>query len=500
MELTADLALRLDAGRPGDDRAVAGAAPVRGNLLGPLVGGVHGVRPADRIVVVGFRRAEFVDVLAHVLGRHQCYDFRRGAVERDHLVEAALGRALGAGPVVADDVVDQRIVQDLQVLQRVDQAANVIIGVLQEPGVHLHLPGQDGSLLDRHILPGGDLRRALRQLGLGWDDAQCLLARERLGPKGIPALVELALVLVRPLLRHVVRRVRRAGREVDEERLVGHERLLLAHPVDGLVGHVLREVIAFLWRLLRLDRMGAFVDAGVVLVGLAADEAVEVLEAAARAGPAVEGPHRAGLPHRHLVALAELGRRVAVQLQCLGQRRAGIGPHRGVARRRGGHFRDAAHARTMVVAAGQQRLSGGRTQRSGVKAVVLEPIGRQALGRGRVDRATEGRRGAKAAVVDEDDEHVGGALGRPQRHDRRILRIRVLGIVGRQPDGWNVGDREDLPLDLVLDRHGSYSFATSLSAARTAASTVGKLRPSSTKPVIPTRCANCTTGACSSAT
>ena len=56
----------------------------------------------------------------------------------------------------------------------------------------------------------------------------------------------------------------------------------------------------------------------------------------------------------------------------------------------------------------------------------------------------------KPAVVDENDQHVGRALGRPQRHDRRILRIRVLGIVGRQPDMVDVGDGEDLPLDLVL--------------------------------------------------
>ena len=61
-ELGADLALRLDAGGPVHDGAVARAAPVRGDLLGPLVGRVHRVRPADRVVVVGRRRAELVDV------------------------------------------------------------------------------------------------------------------------------------------------------------------------------------------------------------------------------------------------------------------------------------------------------------------------------------------------------------------------------------------------------------------------------------------------------
>jgi hypothetical protein len=51
MELRADLALRLDAVGPVDDRAVARAAEVRCDLLGPLVGRVHRVRPADGVVV-----------------------------------------------------------------------------------------------------------------------------------------------------------------------------------------------------------------------------------------------------------------------------------------------------------------------------------------------------------------------------------------------------------------------------------------------------------------
>ena len=62
MELAADLALGLDAVRPVHDRAVARAAPVRRHLLGPLVGRVHRVRPADRVVVVGFGPAEVVDL------------------------------------------------------------------------------------------------------------------------------------------------------------------------------------------------------------------------------------------------------------------------------------------------------------------------------------------------------------------------------------------------------------------------------------------------------
>ncbi len=185
----------------------------------------------------------------------------------------------------------------------------------------------------------------------GGHDSELLLAREGLLAQRVPALVEAALVLVRPLRRHVVRRVRRARREVHEERLVGHQRLLLAHPLDRLVGHVLGEVVALLGRLLRLDRRRALVDGRVVLVRLAADEAVEVLEAAAAGRPGIERAHRARLPHRHLVALAELRRRVAVQLQRLRQRRAGVGADRVVPGRRGRELGDDPHPDRVVVAA-----------------------------------------------------------------------------------------------------------------------------------------------------
>ena len=84
------------------------------------------------------------------------------------------------------------------------------------------------------------------QLGVGGNDAELLLAREDLLAQLVPALIELALVLVGPLLRHVVRRVAGARREVHEERLVGHQRLLLARPLDRLVRHVLGEVVALL--------------------------------------------------------------------------------------------------------------------------------------------------------------------------------------------------------------------------------------------------------------
>ena len=148
--------------------------------------------PADRVVVVGRRGAELVDVGGHELRRLQ----GGGAVEADQLVEGAVDGAFGRGPVVADDVVDQGVVQDLQVGEGVEEAAEVVVGVLQEPGVDLHLASQYRLQLVGHVVPGRDLSRAGGQLGIGRDHPELLLAGEGLLPQGVPALVEAAPVTV----------------------------------------------------------------------------------------------------------------------------------------------------------------------------------------------------------------------------------------------------------------------------------------------------------------
>ena len=298
-------------------------------------------------MVVGGRRAELVDASGHELGGLQ----RTGAVQVDQLVEAAVEVAFGARSVVADDVVDKGVLEDAEIVERVDEPTDVVVGVLEEPRVDLHLARQDRLEIVGDLVPGGDLLRPSGQLGLLRDHAQLLLPREGLLPQFVPALVELALVLRRPVGRHMVRRVRRARREVDEERLVAHQRLLLPNPANRLVGHVLGEVVALLRRLPGLDRGRPLVDGRVVLIRLPADEAVEVLEPAAAARPRVERAERARLPDGDLVALPELGGRVAVELQRLGQRRARVRPDGVVPRCRGRDLRDPTHADRVVVAA-----------------------------------------------------------------------------------------------------------------------------------------------------
>ena len=65
------------------------------------------MRPANCIMIIRRRRAEFVDVRLQKVRRLDPGD----AVQQHHLVKRALQRALGAGPIVTDDVVDQRVAE-----------------------------------------------------------------------------------------------------------------------------------------------------------------------------------------------------------------------------------------------------------------------------------------------------------------------------------------------------------------------------------------------------
>src|SRR6478672_7697518 len=96
--------------------------------------------------------------------------------------------------------------------------------------------------------------------------------------------------------------VRRAGSEVEEERRVALCSQL-PKPRDGAIGHVLGEVIALVRRPVRLDLSRPLDQARRVLIGLPADEAEEMLEAAA-GRPPIERPGRTALPVGHLMALA----------------------------------------------------------------------------------------------------------------------------------------------------------------------------------------------------
>ena len=195
--------------------------------------------------------------------------------------------------------------------EEVEQPADLVVGVLEEAGEHLHHPGVELALVGRQVVPLLHVGIVARQLGVLGDDAQLLLPREHLLAVGVPAVVELALVLVGPFLRHVVRRVVGAGGEVQEEGLVRRDLLGVGDELDGLVGQVDREVIALFRRLRRLDLMVVVDEVGIVLVGVAAEEAVVAVEAAAER-PAVVGPGGADLFGGRQVPLADAVGVVAV--------------------------------------------------------------------------------------------------------------------------------------------------------------------------------------------
>jgi hypothetical protein len=91
-------------------------------------------------VVEGLGSAELVDPGRHELGGLES----SGTVERDHPVERPVGARLGRCAVVAVDEDDQGVVEDSQLLDRVDHPAYLEVAVVHEPGVDLHLPGEHG--------------------------------------------------------------------------------------------------------------------------------------------------------------------------------------------------------------------------------------------------------------------------------------------------------------------------------------------------------------------
>jgi hypothetical protein len=108
-----------------------------------------------------------------------------------------------------------------------------------------------------------------RQLGVGRHEPELLLTREDLLAVSVLAVVELSLVAVGPLLRHVVGRVRGARAEVQEERLVRRDLLGVGDERDRLVDEVLGQVIALLRRARRLNLMVVVDQVGGPLAGVA---------------------------------------------------------------------------------------------------------------------------------------------------------------------------------------------------------------------------------------
>ena len=282
------LAARPHALGPGQDERIADAAAV--SLALPAAERrVAGVRPAPREMVEDLGPADIVD------GGQPGLDRVWNIVEEPDLADRSCRTALGAGAVVGDQH-DQRVVVLADVFEELDQLADVVISVLEEACEHLHHPRVQPPLVGRERLPVLHVGIVPRQLCVRGDQTERLLLLEDLLAVGVPAGVEPARVFIRPLLRHVVWRVRGAGGEIHEERLVGGDLFGVGDHRLGLVDQVGRQVVALLRCLLRFN-LGVVADKfRVVLVGVAAQETIIALE------PATQRPTivRAGRRHRLL--------------------------------------------------------------------------------------------------------------------------------------------------------------------------------------------------------
>ena len=167
--------------RPVNDQAVAGAAEMRGDLLGPLEGRVRRPGPAHRNMRVRRRAADLVE-----LGLEICQS-QLHAIDAGDLADRALEAAFGRGAIVAHDVEDQGVVHFSRFLERGDEPPDLLVRVVEEAGIVLHQAAVDPLRLLGLIVPCRDLRGPRRELGVLGDDAHLLLAGEGLLAVLVPA-------------------------------------------------------------------------------------------------------------------------------------------------------------------------------------------------------------------------------------------------------------------------------------------------------------------------
>ena len=249
----------------------------------------------------------------------------------------------------------------------------------------------------------------------------------------------------------MMRRMGRTRREVDERRLLRRQGFLVLDPGHRLVGHVGHEVVVRVVG--QFDHGRAVVQERRPLVRLAADEAVELVEALV-GRPAVEGTGDAGFPCGRLVPLAERRRGIAIEPQGFGQRRSGVRNLAGGAGQTGRHLGDEGHVHRVVVASGLERRAGRRTQRGGVEVVVAQALLCQRIQGRHRDRATERRRYAEAHVVDQHDDDIGRALRRLDLEARRHFHVARIDFVEQRARRFL--DRQDRAIEASpRDERGS---------------------------------------------
>src|SRR5208283_5154839 len=254
---------------------------------------------------------------------------------------------------------DQGVVELAQVIDRLYDPADFVIGVSEVGPVNVGLLDVEFLLLEAQRIPLRQVLRPRRQLGIGGHDAEPLLIGKDSIAQFVPSAIEQMLVadLLDPLGRRMMRRVSTTRYVVDEERLVGRDLLELRYVLDSVVSHRGGEVPSGV-AVEGVDRRRVAKQVRLPLARVAADEAVEIFETHPN-GPLIEWPGLARLVKGRVVILAEPRGRVAVLLEDLADS-AGILPDdrivAGKSRRRLAHNSKAGH---VMVASCDQRGARG---------------------------------------------------------------------------------------------------------------------------------------------
>ena len=138
---------------------------------------------------------------------------------------------------------DNRVLELAHVTQTVDEAANLVVGVVEECGKRFLQTAVEALLVLGQVVPRIDARVARRKLGFRRDHTEFELPSKPALADDIPTFVVLPAVLVHIGLRCLMRRVRGAEWHIREERAVGSYALAVADHLHQLVDHVFTDVV-----------------------------------------------------------------------------------------------------------------------------------------------------------------------------------------------------------------------------------------------------------------
>ena len=171
------------------------------------------------VLVIGLGRAQHIEPAELIQRLDVLLDGGGNSVLRQQLTDRAV-LPLRRGTVIAPDVEDERVVAIAELLDFVDDPADLNVHVFGVPGGHFHQAALEGLLVFGDALPGRHRFVPRRELGTSGDPTLLLGPLEDALTVGIPTVIELTFIFVGPLLHDVMWAVNRAAGPIHKERLV----------------------------------------------------------------------------------------------------------------------------------------------------------------------------------------------------------------------------------------------------------------------------------------